>query len=377
MKTPLKPDLKIPDLKVPPFASDVYYDLRDRHLLPLVALVVVAIAAVPFLLVGDAGEVQPPSADGAGQPPIATTEARLTVVQDKPDLRDYRKRLRGRTSVDPFKQRYTSLPEEARLKSVDVTSEGGSVDGSSVESVVKTTPGNEGAGSSPGGGGDGGSSSPSGSTGAGEDGLEEGRLYGFRPDVRFGVAGSDELKLHQQLPLGSLLPRENPVLLFVGVTENGKRALFNLTPEVSLVRGDGDCVGGVRNCSILSMRVGQAVNLTTDQPGRSFRLKVERIEFVELPMPQNVKRPAGTRGGQSGKGWAQALSPSVVGQFESKWPIRADFDLRADGRSRAFADLQHRSSIPVEELEIERGEEVPLPQEQRFGFVCEGEIHRE
>ncbi len=49
------PELKMPDLKnakVPPFLSDLYYDLHDRRLLPLVGLVLVAIVAVPFLLGG-------------------------------------------------------------------------------------------------------------------------------------------------------------------------------------------------------------------------------------------------------------------------------------------------------------------------------------
>lgn len=298
MKSPRGPDLKMPDLKVPQFAADVYYDLRDRRLLPLVALVVVAIAAVPFLLGDDASEVQPPKAEDAGQSSIATTEAHLTVVRDKPDLRDYRKRLRGRTAIDPFKQRYTSLPKEAQLKSVDVTSGGGSVDGLSVESSTDTAPGNEGTGSSPSAGegtspstdGDGGASSPSGGTGPGDDGLEEGRLYGFRPDLRFGVAGSDALNSYRALPLGSLLPKKDAVLLFVGVTQNGKRALFSLTPEVTLVRGDGDCIGGARNCHILSIEAGQAVDLVTDQPGRTFRLSVERIEFVPIPMPAPKQR---------------------------------------------------------------------------------------
>lgn len=307
MKRPQRPDLKIPELKVPQFAADVYYDLRDRHLLPLVALVVVAIAAVPFLLGDDRGEVQAPKAGDVGQPSIAT-KARLTVVRDKPDLRDYRKRLRGRTAFDPFKQRYANLPKEAQLKSVDVTSSG-SVDGSSVESGTATAAESEGMNTSPGEGaapgskGGGGAPSPSGGTGSGDDGLEEGRLYGFRPDLRFGVAGSGALESYRELPLGSLLPKRNAVLLFVGVTQNGKRALFSLTPEVTLVRGDGDCVGGARNCRILSIQAGEAVDLATDQPGRTFRLSVERIEFVPIPMPKPEQRSADSGAGARGGGW--------------------------------------------------------------------------
>jgi len=56
------PELKLSELKVPPFLTDLYYDLRDRRLLPLVALVVVAIFAVPFLLGGESTKpATPPS----------------------------------------------------------------------------------------------------------------------------------------------------------------------------------------------------------------------------------------------------------------------------------------------------------------------------
>ncbi len=50
MKRPKGPELKMPEPKAPAFLADLYYDLRDRRLLPLLALVVVAIAATPFLL---------------------------------------------------------------------------------------------------------------------------------------------------------------------------------------------------------------------------------------------------------------------------------------------------------------------------------------
>lgn len=52
MKRPKGPELKMPEMKVPTFLSDLYWDLHDRRLLPLVALIVVAIVAVPFLLGG-------------------------------------------------------------------------------------------------------------------------------------------------------------------------------------------------------------------------------------------------------------------------------------------------------------------------------------
>lgn len=307
MKRLKGPELKMPDLKVPPFLADVYYDLRDRRLLPVVALVVVAIAAVPFLL-GDSEEplLAPTAAEEAAEAArqeIAGASS-LTVVEAKPGLRDYRKRLKGRTPTDPFEQRYTGLPEDVQLESSEVssvtdTSGGGESSGGSVTTTIDETTVSPSGGS----GGDSGGA-PSGSGKSGEpDSLEGKQLYGFRPDVRFGVAGSGQLKLHDDLPLGSLLPGQNAVVLFIGVTQNGERALFSVAPEI-VVRGDGGCVGGDENCRFLSMREGDAVDLLTATPGRSFRLKVESIDFVELDLPPKSERASGSSSAGARRGSA-------------------------------------------------------------------------
>src|SRR4029077_5233531 len=101
------PELKMPELKPPAFLADLYYDLRDRRLLPLIALVVVATVAVPFLMGSDAESVPALPAGGAvtlESSPEKTSK--LTVVEATPGLRDYHKRLRGRAPTDPFKQLY-------------------------------------------------------------------------------------------------------------------------------------------------------------------------------------------------------------------------------------------------------------------------------
>jgi hypothetical protein len=304
MKRLKGPDLKMPEVKVPPLLADVYYDLRDRRLLPLAALVVVAIAAVPFLL-GDSEEVPPPGA--AAVSPEAEQEglegASLTVVEAKPGLRDYRKRLRRRTPTDPFKQRYTGLPKGAQLTSetssvTDTGASGGSDDVSVTIDETTTSPGTGHGTTPPSGGQAGGGSQP--------DDLDGKQLFGFRPDVRFGVAGSGKLSLHEDLPLGSLLPKQNAVVLFVGVTQNGKRALFNVVPGV-VVRGDGGCVGGEATCYFLSMREGEAVDLLTGTPGRSFRLKVESIDFVELDLPPKSERASDSAASDPGHGMTPGL----------------------------------------------------------------------
>jgi hypothetical protein len=297
---------KGPDLKPPAFLADIYYDLRDRRLLPVIALVLVAIAAVPFLLGGDSEELALP-AEGAVTESDTAKVSSLTVVEATPGLRDYRKRLRGRSASDPFVQQYTesesagSAPE-AGSSAVSSSGEASSgsvsieVDESESGEVVETAPSPGSDGGSPGGGSPGGTDP--------DDGR---RFYGYRPNIRFGAAGSGELTVHEHLPLGKLLPQKSPILVFIGASENGNQVAFNLTREVVSVRGPGRCVGGKEDCNLLILRAGQAVDLVTEA-GQTFRLHVIQIDFVEVDRP----KPAGSSSAKR----RSALERLVVGQFQ-------------------------------------------------------------
>jgi hypothetical protein len=99
-------------------------------------LVLVAIARLPFLL-GDSEEpLPPPSSSGGGGAQASGVGGTLTVVEAEPGLRDYKKRLRARTPSDPFEQRYTGLPNDAKLESTVATTPTGEGDDSSEVSVT-------------------------------------------------------------------------------------------------------------------------------------------------------------------------------------------------------------------------------------------------
>lgn len=297
-------------LQAPPFLADLFYDLRDRRLLPVVALVLVSIAAVPLLLGDDAETSHPPAAlSGGGASTDPEGESNLIVVEANPGLRDYRKRLKGRTPADPFASRGATDGDGGEGSEGTETASKAPA-GSSAASSPSPEPPSEGEGDAPAKpvapesppSSDVGSDDDDGSS----DDLDGKRLYGFRPDVRFGVAGSGKLTLHEDLPLGSLLPKENGIVLLTGVVQSGKRVLFNVAPGI-VVRGDGGCVGGDANCRFLSMREGDAVDLLTGMPGEAFRLVVESIEFVELPLPPKSERASGSSAAQPRQGLARGI----------------------------------------------------------------------
>lgn len=279
---------KAPSIKPPAFLADLYYDMRDRRLLPLVALVLVAIVAVPFLM-GSDPEPLPPISAGVASDAATANVSKLTVVEATPGLRDYRKRLSGRSATDPFEQQYTESAGGGSSEG-DSDSTGASSGGSS----SADSPSFETGGGANSDGGETAPGSTTGGNGSGGDGSggappTSGRFFAYRPNVRFGVAGSGELTVYEHLPLGKLLPQENAILVFIGSSENGNQVAFNLTREVTSVRGPGRCVGGKEDCSLLILRAGQAVDLVTEA-GQTFRLHVVQIDFVEVERP----KPAGS-----------------------------------------------------------------------------------
>jgi hypothetical protein len=257
----LGPELKMPDLKVPPVVKDLYYDLYDRHLLPLVALVLVAIVAAPFLLGGGSEEsAPPPRGETAGISALEDSDpASLTVVESTPGLRDYRKRLARRQPTNPFEQRYTHVDlsgtqlnpqvEGSTESTTSTTVTGGSVD-ITESSGESSTPS---SGSDPDGG-----SSPSGGDGTGEL-----TFYAFAIKVRITESGgkgadSRDTGAEKQEPIvrGRVLPltplpgEKAPVVTYMGASKKGK-ALLMVSNEVKSTFGDAKCVSGDDICQLL------------------------------------------------------------------------------------------------------------------------------
>jgi hypothetical protein len=308
------PELKLrkPDLskaKVPPVLADVYYDLRDRRLLPLIALVVVAIVAVPFLL-GDSSEGLPEPAPAntaiAALKESAGKTTELTVVEAQPGLRDYRRRLRGRTATNPFHQRYTTpVLTGAKLnepKSESSSSQSG--DGGETTSTSETTAGATGGGeggsapSEPSGGApaDGGGSSGSGDGGGskgGGDGAQPGpdaTIYSFAVDLSIvhtsgstaaGDKQTSEPEIREKvLPTTSLPGKKTEVVTYMGLSPKTRKPLFIVGTGVIGVFGEGACVAGGDRCQLIELETGFPEVFEYGEEGDRYKIKVTDVEFV-------------------------------------------------------------------------------------------------
>jgi hypothetical protein len=293
MKKLKGPELKMPELKAPGFLADLYYDLRDRRLLPLVALVVVAIAAVPFLLGGDVEQPVLPAPGAAAFESSPEKTSALTVVEATPGLRDYRKRLRGRSPADPFEQRFTQPAGGSRSSS---SGGGDAVAGSSSSAFSEETVTTESSSTAveveTGGGPSGGGGSSTGSGGSPGSGQGQGvRLFEFVLDVQISHTeptadggqkmGDPEVRQHVR-PLTQLPGKKAPVVTSMGINLHTGKVVWLVSNDVQSLDGEFDCVARTPSgtCELAEVEPGFPLELVYGPDNARYRIKVTNIDTV-------------------------------------------------------------------------------------------------
>jgi len=270
------PELKLPELKVPPFLSDLYWDLRDRRLLPLVALAIVAIVAVPFLLGGKSGpdqsastlSISPPAAGGGSE------GSRLVAVEAKPGLRNYHKRLAHRSPTDPFEQRYTA-PQTAGAQlgggggettststTTTTTSSGGS------KTTIQTETTHQG-GSAPAPG--------------------ELRLYTTAADIKIArsetkpdgkVVHDEPVVRHRVLPPAAIPSEKAAAVVYMGMDKN-RLPLLLVSDAVTGTFGEGKCLAGASTCQLLEVETSMPETFVYGESGKvRYKITVLHTEPV-------------------------------------------------------------------------------------------------
>jgi hypothetical protein len=260
----------------PQLLTDLYRDLRDRRLLPLVVVLVVGLAIVPMALSSSPPSPAPQAAVPAAPVAKRSTVPAVPVVRSDPGLRDYRRRLQGDLPKDPFVQQFTAA---SGLAGAQLSPIGGS--SSATGSTTTPTTSSETTSS--------GTTSTSGPVSSGDvTGSQpaiptasptETKLVFYRVKIRTGQVGG-ELKVQDEVPpLRSLPGGPVPALGFLGATMdsglNPKRAFFLVSNSASLTGGDGTCVVG-SPCQLLALKPGQYVDLAwTD--GLTYRVKLVKF----------------------------------------------------------------------------------------------------
>lgn len=299
------PELKMPDLKVPDFLLDVYYDLRERHLLPLVAILLVALVALPIVLSSGSSSSEPESA--IATPSTAVPAGKLVVAKGAPGLREYKKRLAG-TPKDPFKPQSTEatgtsaegVGSAPSSEESSVTIESSESSGVPTETPEPTAPPSEGNGEPPEGG--------------------HLQYYSFAIDVRITPVSSkkkEKSSVRNDLPGMTMLPsRKVPALTFVGVSKDEKSAVMLVSDKVTGLFGDATCLEGSEHCQLIALEPGIPETVVYGANARTYRITLLKLQLLRTDKLNTA--PLGNSKKKDGKGKEQNLGRR--GGFSVKAP---------------------------------------------------------
>lgn len=270
--------------------QDIVHDLRSKRLLPVAALLAVALVAAPVALLKlssqGSGEGSEPAAavDGAaGGGPSAADLAALLALEETPVAGS--SNLGVFKSKNPFRPHGLKLGDDAEKLASEIEEslssllpgDGGS--GGGGDTSLSLTTESKSTGSVSTGGGE--TSEPSGGGGGGEPATKP-VLYKFVVDVKFGRTGEE--KTQKGLGMLSMLPSERtPLLVYLGVTSTQKTAVFMLDSELSQ-SGEGRCMPSVTECSFVYMRPtdDRDEHVFADERGREYTLELVRIRRVKI-----------------------------------------------------------------------------------------------
>lgn len=255
------------DLSLPNFRG-LWEELVDRRLWPVAAVLLLALVAIPLLLLKSAPELPPPAPGAPVSAPARMAGSPAEVAISDVSGTAYAGAVRGSVK-NPFKPQ--GIPAAA-------SSDSGS--GSSVPSTASSGSGGaSGSGST-------GAGTPQGGTGTG--GGETGTPKtpppdsGVSPDVvatiEFGLAGAKPKK--SEVPEFTPLPSStSPVVVYMGQS-NDDEATFLVSSDVT-PSGDGRCFPDDKTCSTLYLKPGDVAYLTAgtnDGQPVKYRLKFIKAE---------------------------------------------------------------------------------------------------
>jgi hypothetical protein len=278
-------------LKPPKVLADLYADLRDRRLLPLVALLIIGMIAAPILLSSKGEEEGVPVAPPVAEAEASASQASFQVVPAEPGLRAPGKRLGYRQARDPFKQPVAAEANEAESagesapegSEAPTTTETSSVvEASSSEPVVITKN----------------------TTKTETETVVQNNVVDYTVDVDAGYLSDQkaELKELSQQPAYTELPNEkHPVVVYMGLSPDHKRALFLMGNQVVAYYGAGKCTLEQESCQLIELKPGQSETFAYGLEEKPFKLTLKKINEVVEKQKASASKTEHSEGGADGK----------------------------------------------------------------------------
>jgi len=266
------------------FLNDLKEDLRDRRLLPFVVLAgALFLGAIVFVVLGGGSTSATPTASAPHRPlgieagslavtPVVATNAVAETTSGAGQQRQG-------ASRNPF----TLLPGAVVPGESGSGSGGGSSSGGSSPSSSEPSPSSGGSSPQPqehssgskSGGGSGGHPKSSKPKTVYQVSVLFGEPTTGAPSEGAGLKPYEDLKLLTPLP-----SKQEPLIVFRGVSGHGKLATFTVSGE-TILHGSGKCLPSAYQCQAIQLRAGQSEQLQYLPPGsqtvQSYELRLVSI----------------------------------------------------------------------------------------------------
>jgi hypothetical protein len=273
------------------FLLDIWADLKAKRLAPVAIGLAVAVVAMPALMLK--GEEAPT----AGPLPIVSAPAGNSAeVELAEELADGGSKLDSYKAHNPFDG--LVQPDDGGSTTDGTAIAPGDLEADKVDSGTPSLGSGSddsgsgppfGAGGPPGLGGSGGGLDTSG--GSTPVVKRPPRGFTYQLDVKFGRPGRE--KRYRSLPRMTFLPSEDvPALLFMGVPDDAKSAIFFVHPTLSHA-GEGECIPSKQNCNFIELKIGRDHFLSVDN--YEFRIHLLGIKKVRVKNAGQDTRKANTR----------------------------------------------------------------------------------
>jgi hypothetical protein len=265
------------------FFIDLWQDLRERRLWPVAVGLIAAIVAVPAVLFKPASDAAPgttvaPRTDTANTLPVVsvqsgpTTGSKLEAFNEKNPFKPMKDLAKTTTSGD----KTATAPSPTGSGGGDTTatpaSSGGGVPSSGSPGNSGTTPGSSGG-------------TPSGVDPSGPSV----QWFRYAADFSFGETG--KLKKYEGPESYTLLPDEkSPAVVFIGVTDDGKSAVFMIADPGFQAVGEGDCAPKGDACQFVTLSLGDSADeetFTAVDGSKSYDVKLNRIRREKIAADAN------------------------------------------------------------------------------------------
>jgi hypothetical protein len=235
--------------------TSIWRQLVRRRLWPVAILLLAALAAVPVLLAREPEvPVLPPDPATATAGKVDDTIAEPVVAEVTPEDRSRRRRVLGAVK-DPFRPAPVKKPkaDKAQAEAPQVKTPG----------VPSAEPS---SGLSPGSGSGSGIGSGGVSTPVVTEPAPKKKYYSAGTIiVRFGQSSMEKLDRFAVRKLEPVPDDELPLLIYMGLTKNGKKAKFLIDASIE-VDGDGVCKPHPASCETIELAVGETEFLDVIDP---------------------------------------------------------------------------------------------------------------